>query len=49
MATCSVKHNKLRGVTIGCGYSRDLLDEKSKSPLFPGTGVVVTNNWCIIV
>ena len=31
------------------GYSRELLDEKSKSPLFPGAGgCVVTNDWCIM-
>ena len=28
-------------------YSRDFLDEKSKSPLFPGGGGRVTNDWCI--
>ena len=57
MATCYiyVKHNtetarkNCRGIAICCGNSRDLLDEKSKSLLFPGAGVVVTNDWCIIV
>ena len=30
-----------------CGaFSRDLLNEKSKSPLFHGAGGVVTNDWC---
>ena len=34
----------------GGAFSRDLLDQKSKSPLFPGPGGgggVVTNDWCI--
>ena len=34
----------------GGAFSRDLLDQKSKSPLFPGPGgAVVTNDWCINV
>ena len=35
--------------SLGGGtFSRDLLDQKSKSPLFPGgVGCVVTNDWCI--
>ena len=51
----NVKHNlKLQG---GCycltnwqcpQYSRDMLDEKSKSPYSPGVGVVDTNDWSII-
>ena len=34
-----------------CGaFSRALLDEKSKSPLFLGEGgAMVTNDWCITV
>ena len=33
------------------GHSRELLEEKSKSPLFPtGAGEgMVTNEWCIYV
>ena len=53
------KHNRLREQIavvlpfvpqyLHCGvYSRDFLDEKSKSPLFPGDGgAMVTNDWCI--
>ena len=34
----------------GGAFSRDFLDQKSKSPLFPGpVGAVVTNDWCINV
>ena len=33
----------------GGALSGDLLDQKSKSLLFPGTGgAVATNDWCII-
>ena len=34
----------------GGAFSRDLLDQKSKSPLFPGPGggAAVSNDWCIM-
>ena len=36
----------------GRAFSRDLTDQKAKSPLFPGDGggggkSMITNNWCI--
>ena len=37
-----------RAVPPGGAFSRDLQDQKSKSPLFPRPGgAVVTNDWCI--
>ena len=46
---CNVKHNRLRVETAMVlpadgGFSTDLLEEMSKSPLF--RGAVVTNDWC---